>query len=117
MDFYKRVGIVCGRIPRGKVASYGQIALLCGLPSYGRQVGYALNRGLAGRRVPAHRVVNSKGVLSGAASFEMPDTQQRRLEAEGVDVKENRVDMKQYGWHNTLDEALELRAYFEKQGV
>ena len=114
MDFYKRVGIVCRGIPRGKVSSYGQIALLCGMPKNARQVGYALNRGLAGRDVPAHRVVNSKGYLSGAGAFEKPDTQRKRLEAEGVRPdREGRVDMKKYGWRNTLEEALEFRAEFE----
>lgn len=48
MDFYKRVACVCKRIPYGNVATYGQIALLCGSPRNSRQVGYALNRGLAG---------------------------------------------------------------------
>ena len=68
MDFYKRVGITVRTVPEGKVATYGQIALLCGKPKNARQVGYALNRGLAGE-VPAHRVVNSQGYLTGAASF------------------------------------------------
>ena len=69
MNIYRRIGIVCLMIPEGMVASYGQIALLCGKPRNARQVGYALNRGLAGQ-VPAHRVVNGRGLLSGAASFE-----------------------------------------------
>ena len=48
MKFYERVGLVCSRIPRGRVATYGQIALLCGKPENSRQVGYALKHGLAG---------------------------------------------------------------------
>ena len=56
MDFYQRAGIVCRAIPRGTVASYGQIALLCGKPKNARQVGYALNKGRLGEEVPAHRV-------------------------------------------------------------
>lgn len=121
MDFYKRVGIVCGGIPCGKVASYGQIALLCGMPKNARQVGYALNRGLAGSEIPAHRVVNARGYLSGAGSFEEPDTQQSLLEAEGVYLDyeggECRADMGKYGWKNTLEEALAFREIFEKQGI
>ncbi|MCC8024675.1 MAG: MGMT family protein [Clostridium sp.] len=117
MDFYKRVGMVCGMIPRGKAATYGQIALLCGKPRNARQVGYALNRNLAGE-VPAHRVVNAQGVLSGAAAFDYPDLQRRLLEEEGVEVREDgRVDLKVWGWKNTLEDALKLREMFEKEGV
>ena len=118
MDFYKRVEVVCGGIPRGNVSSYGQIALLCGMPGNARQVGYALNRGLAGKEAPAHRVVNSKGYLTGAQSFDGPDTQRRLLEAEGIyPDRDNRVDMKTSGWKNTLEEALWFREYFKKQGI
>lgn len=59
MDIYRRIGLACSRIPRGRVATYGQIALLCGKPGNSRQVGYALKKGLAGEDVPAHRVVNA----------------------------------------------------------
>ena len=69
-DFYRRAAIVCRRIPYGKTATYGQIARLCGKPRNARQVGYALNRGRLGDGLPAHRVVNSRGILSGAAAFE-----------------------------------------------
>lgn len=118
MDFYKRVGVVCRRIPYGAVASYGQIALLCGKPKNSRQVGYALNRGLAGRGLPAHRVVNSRGFLSGAKSFEGPDTQEEMLDAEGVYLDaEGQIDMKIYGWHHTLEDALWFREYFDRQGI
>lgn len=117
MDFYKRVGLVCRRIPRGRAATYGQIALLCGKPRNARQVGYALNRGRAGE-VPAHRVVNGQGELSGALAFDYPDLQRRLLEDEGVKLSaDNRVDLKVYGWKNTLEEALHLRELFEQEGV
>lgn len=116
MDFYQRMGLVCRRIPRGCVATYGQVALLCGKPRNARQVGYALNRGLAGTRVPAHRIVNSRGILSGAASFETADQQVLMLEGEGVEVfwtKDGyRVDLERYGWKNTLEDALALREEF-----
>ena len=79
MDFYQRVGIVCRAIPAGKVATYGQIALLCGKPRNARQVGYALNRGRAGADVPAFRVVNGQGVLSGAQAFSRPNTQKKAV--------------------------------------
>lgn len=85
-DFYKRAAIVCRAIPYGKTATYGQIALLCGKPENARQVGYALNRGRLGEGIPAHRVVNARGILSGAAAFETADMQKRLLEKEGVMV-------------------------------
>ena len=85
-DFYKRARIVCLAIPYGNVASYGQIALLCGKPKNARQVGYALNRGRMGDDVPAFRVVNSRGILSGAASFETAAMPNLLLEKVGVEV-------------------------------
>ena len=96
-DFYKRAAFVCQSIPYGKVATYGQIALLCGKPKNARQVGYALNKKLS--NVPAHRVVNHQGYLSGALAFQTPDLQVQLLTAEGVQVGEDRrVDLKKYGW-------------------
>lgn len=121
MDFYKRMALVCSCIPKGKTVTYGQIALLCGKPKNARQVGYALNRGLAGREVPAHRVVNGKGILSGAASFETEDMQKRLLEAEGISVTWSeegwRIDLKKVGWNHTLDDALWFREEFEKRNI
>lgn len=113
MNFYERMHVVCQAIPEGKVASYGQIALLCGKPKNSRQVGYVLKMGLAGD-VPAHRVVNGKGELSGAYHFEMPDLQKILLQEEGVDVKWNgkcwQVDLKVYGWKHTLEDAEKFAA-------
>ena len=120
MNFYKRMSIVCTSIPYGKVATYGQIALLCGKPKNSRQVGYALREELVGN-VPAHRIVNSKGILSGAKMFETSDTQKRLLEKEHVEVQKTddgwRVDLKKYGWHNTMDDAEELHAMFCMMGI
>ena len=120
MDFYKRMKVACGRIPEGKVATYGQIALLCGKPRNARQVGYGLRCGLAGD-VPAHRMVNARGVLSGAASFEVPGLQKMLLEKEGIQVmitdEGQVVDLKKYGWKNTLREAETLAAEFELLGI
>ena len=117
MDFYRRVAVVCLRIPTGNVATYGQIALLCGMPRHARQVGYALKCRIT-EPVPAHRVVNSQGFLSGAALFSEPGGQQRRLREEGVEVSpENRVNLKRYGWNNSFEEALWLKAEFERLGI
>lgn len=121
MDFYKRMHLVCMCIPKGKTATYGQIALLCQKPKNARQVGYALNRGLAGKDVPAHRIVNGKGFLSGAAAFDMPDLQKKLLEAEGVKVSGEpgrcQVDLKRFGWKNTMEEAKALAEEFERRGI
>lgn len=116
MDFYKRLALVGSQIPCGKVATYGQLALLCGCPRNSRQVGYALNRGLAGN-LPAHRVVNSKGLLSGSPAFDTPDLQRLLLENEGVPVMDNKVDLKKYAWDNTMEDALRFRTCFEEQKI
>lgn len=118
MDFYARMHIVLMAIPTGCVATYGQIAMLCGQPKNSRQVGYGLRHGLAGKNVPAHRVVNAQGFLTGARSFEFPDLQKNLLEAEGVTVirteKGWRVDVGKFGWKNTMEDAMALMCKFEE---
>ena len=93
---------VCLAIPAGKVATYGQIAMLCGKPANSRQVGYGLKNNLAGSDIPAFRVVNGKGQLSGADHFRIPGLQQELLQSEGVEVSHSGgrwyVDLKRYGW-------------------
>ena len=120
MDFYKRASLVVNKIPRGKVATYGQIALLCGKPGNARQVGYALKWERLGR-APAHRVVNSAGVLSGALAFETFDRQKWLLEKEGVEVKWTefgwQADLGKYGWKNTMEEAEKLERKFKELGI
>lgn len=115
-DFYQRIGIVCREIPAGKVATYGQIALLCGKPRNSRQVGYGLKYGLAGRDVPAYKVVNAKGILSGAIHFDTYDMQRTLLEADGIEVTRTpegfRVDLERFGWKNTLEDAKRLDEKF-----
>lgn len=116
MEFYQKMAYVCARIPAGKVATYGQIALLCGNPNHARQVGYALRKGRAGEQVPAHRIVNAAGRLSGAAAFETPDMQKQLLEKEGVQVQKTdagwKVDLKKYGWKHTMEQAEEFYRLF-----
>ena len=121
LDFYKRMEMVCRSIPWGKAATYGQIALLCGKPRNARQVGYALGRGRLGEGIPAHRIVNARGILSGAAAFDVYDLQKRLLEAEGVEVLDTKdgwqVNLKKDGWNHTLEDALYFRELFEKEGI
>lgn len=89
-------------IPAGTVATYGQIAALCGKPRNARQVGYALKAGRAGKYLPAHRVVGATGELVGAGYFQTPTRQSELLRAEGVAVFLRGgiqcVSIKQYGW-------------------
>lgn len=119
LTFYDKMRIVCLAIPEGKVATYGQIALLCGKPRNHRQVGFGLKYNLAGDDVPAYRVVNGKGELSGACHFEMPDLQKMLLVEDGIEVIWNGkcwcVDLKKYGWKNTMEDALRLENEFEKK--
>ena len=94
------------------------MALLCGKPKNAWQVGYALREGIAGDQVPAHRVVNAKGILSGAASFETWDLQKLLLQEEGIEAIWTEdgwcVDLKKCGWKNTMEEALEIAREFEE---
>ena len=97
--FFEDVWEVTKLIPRGRVTSYGAIASYLGLKSSARMVGWALN-GVAGQaRVPAHRVVNRQGLLSGRIHFSTPTRMQELLEKEGVKVKENQVvDFEELYW-------------------
>lgn len=108
MTFYEKMRIVCMAIPEGKVATYGQIAMLCGKPRNSRQVGYGLRENLGGTDIPAHRIVNGKGELSGAFHFPIPCMQKSLLEDEGVEVFSSGnawcVDLKRYGWVTTVED-------------
>ena len=109
----RRVPLVCAAIPAGRVASYGQIALLCGSPQAARQVGRILSRGC----VNAHRVVNREGVLSGAAAFLVPGMQAALLADEGVPLSSGgRVDLDRFGWKPSDDELAVLTAQLAADG-
>ena len=119
MTFYEKMRIVCLAIPAGTVATYGQIAMLCGCPKNSRQVGHGLKRNLAGEDIPAFRIVNSKGILSGAGQFGIPGWQQRMLQNDGIEVYRDgdvwRVDLEKYGWKNTLEEAEAFARQFQQE--
>ena len=117
-NFYKRLELVGQHIPHGKVATYGQLALLCGKPKNARQVGYALRTNKFENPLPAHRIVNGKGFLSGAGAFSSADLQKKLLQKEGVIVDlDNRVDLKKFQWNFSLDSALELHDIFKELGI
>lgn len=81
---YRRFYALIKEIPKGRVATYGQIARLAGLPRHARQVGYALNSVPAELGVPWQRVVNSQGKISRRAEFFFEDEQRKLLKREGV---------------------------------
>ena len=81
---YQRIYAVVRRIPRGKVATYGQIAELSGLPGHARQVGYAMHALPQGTTLPWHRVINAKGEVSRRRRPGEELSQRMRLEEEGV---------------------------------
>jgi O-6-methylguanine DNA methyltransferase len=83
-DFFERVWSVVAEIPSGKVTTYGHIAELLGARSAARTVGWAM-RAAAGTGLPAHRVVNRFGALTGRLHFEGPDVMEERLRSEGVE--------------------------------
>lgn len=91
-DFFDQVYQVVRLIPKGRVTSYGAIAAYLGAKGSSRLVGYALNgAGKIRPKVPAHRVVNRNGVLTGKNHFGDPDKMQQLLEKEKVAVKNDRV--------------------------
>ena len=99
--YYENVYDVVRLIPRGRVTNYGAIADFLALGS-ARMVGWALNACLHAGDVPAHRVVNRKGELSGRKAFATPTLMRERLEAEGVRVVDERVaDFEHLFWAPT----------------
>ena len=93
-------------IPKGSVASYGQVAEIAGIPRGARQVGWALRQLPAGHDVPWHRVITASGRIAfekGTPSFR---EQKKRLMADDVAVIAGRVDMRKYRWQPDLDELL-----------
>lgn len=98
-DFYQRVYAVCRYIPSGKVTSYGAIAKFLGAARSARMVGYALNSSLGVEGVPAHRVLNRLGMLSGKHYFGSSTLMQELLENEGIEVKDDQVQrFKDHFW-------------------
>ncbi len=99
-NFFELVFEVARQIPKGRVTSYGAIAACIGAKSSARLVGWAMNG--AGRvrpKVPAHRVVNRMGILSGKHHFSPPGMMEKLLKKEGIKVKDDQVvDFKKHFW-------------------
>lgn len=90
LNFFDKVYQVAKQIPCGRVTSYGAIANYLGASRSARMVGYAMN-GSVGKDVPAHRVVNRKGLLTGKHHFDGTNLMQQLLESEGVKVIDNQI--------------------------
>jgi len=98
-DSYQRIYKIVKRIPRGRVATYGQIATLAGLDRHARQVGYALHSLPDRSDVPWHRVINAKGEVSPRSTSDSHELQRMLLEEEGVEFSlDGRVDLKEFRW-------------------
>jgi len=110
MNFFEHVYSAVKKIPRGKVASYGMVAALCGSPQAARQVGWALHQldqhPEVMKQIPWHRVINAQGYISTTCRTHTAEMQKAMLETEGVVVaRKNRlwwVDLSQYLWEARL---------------
>jgi methylated-DNA-protein-cysteine methyltransferase-like protein len=98
-NFFERVYAVARRIPYGKVTSYGAIAKVLGSARSARMVGWAMNAAHNLEDVPAHRVVNRKGLLTGKHHFDGTNLMQQLLESEGIVVVDNQIiDLESVFW-------------------
>jgi methylated-DNA-protein-cysteine methyltransferase-like protein len=93
-------------IPRGRVASYGQVAEIAGIPRGARQVGWALKHAPAGNALPWHRVITASGKIAFEAGSTQYEKQKKLLLREDVAVVAGRIDMSKYRWEPQLDELL-----------
>jgi methylated-DNA-protein-cysteine methyltransferase-like protein len=104
-SFFDLVFQVVKLIPKGRVTSYGAIARYLGAARSARMVGWAMNQThLVAEKLPAHRVVNSAGLLTGKHHFKDEMEMQRLLEKEGIKVKDDQVvDFKKYLWDPNIE--------------
>jgi methylated-DNA-protein-cysteine methyltransferase-like protein len=102
-NFFERVYEIVRQIPVGKVTSYGAIAKALGTARSARMVGWAMNASHNLEDVPAHRVVNRLGMLSGKHHFEGTNLMRQLLENEGIRIKDNQIlDFKKHFWEPIL---------------
>jgi methylated-DNA-protein-cysteine methyltransferase-like protein len=98
-ELYQTIYAAVRRIPRGRVATYGQVAALARLEGRARQVGYALHALPAKNNVPWHRVINARGEISLRRGSDAHELQRMLLEAEGISFDERgRVDLRRFGF-------------------
>lgn len=99
---YEKIYEVVRQIPKGTVATYGQVAALAGNKRWARVVGYALHVNPNPDEIPCYRVVNREGRLSEAFAFGGVNQQKILLEKDGVEVVDNHVDMGRYQWKKMM---------------
>ncbi len=98
-NVFGKIYEVVKRIPKGSVATYGQVATLCGNPRWARVVGYALHVNPQPGVIPCHRVVNREGSVAPGFAFGGEGVQRQMLENEGVRfLSDGRVDLSRYLW-------------------
>lgn len=108
LSFFQKVYQVAAQIPYGRVTSYGTIARYLGAAGSARMVGWAMNASKKQEDVPAHRVVNKKGLLTGKHHFEGTTLMQQLLESEGIEVVNHQIqNLETHFW----DPSLELPPY------
>ncbi len=103
---YARIRSTVADIPPGTVASYGQIAEIAGVPRGARQVGYVLRHTPSSAELPWHRVLQASGSSAFDQNSRSFKIQEERLAAEGVIMRNGKVDMRRYRWQPNLDELL-----------
>lgn len=99
---FEKIYEVVKQIPKGQVATYGQVAAIAGNRRWARVVGYALHANPDPAHIPCHRVVNKEGRVSDAFAFGGGNRQIELLEAEGVELKDGRVDMERFQWERPI---------------
>lgn len=99
---YEKIYEVVKQIPKGRVATYGQVAALAGNKRWARVVGYALHVNPDPEGIPCYRVVNREGRLADAFAFGGVNQQKLLLEADGIEVVDNHVDLEIYQWKKMI---------------
>ena len=99
---YEKIYDIVKQIPRGTVATYGQVAALAGNKRWARVVGYALHVNPDPEGIPCYRVVNREGSVSEAFAFGGENRQIGLLEADGIEVKDGCVDLSKYQWRKEI---------------
>lgn len=104
---FEQIYEVVKQIPKGNVATYGQVAALAGNRRWARVVGYALHANPDPEHIPCHRVVNRMGEVSRAFAFGGENRQIQLLEAEGVEFVDGKVDLERFQWKKVTLEMME----------